>query len=202
MADGAGGGEVDGRRARRDRNRDAVLDAVIELFAEGTLLPSAADVAERSGVSPRSVFRYFADTDDLVRAAIARHMEVVGPLFELPDAAEGSLDDRLERLVASRLRLWGVVAPTARAAVLRAPHNPLIAERLAWVRGLLRGQVEEALRPELDALGAAERRAVLGAASVLCGYDGLDDLRRNQGLSVAQTRDVLLRALRRLVTPS
>ena len=28
-------GPVDGRTARRDRNRDAVLDAVIELFTEG-----------------------------------------------------------------------------------------------------------------------------------------------------------------------
>ena len=37
---------VDGRTARRDRNREAVLDAAIELFAEGVLSPSATQVAQ------------------------------------------------------------------------------------------------------------------------------------------------------------
>ena len=59
---------VDGRTARRDRNRDAVLDAVIELFTEGHVGLVAADVAERSGVSLRSVYRYFDDLEALARA--------------------------------------------------------------------------------------------------------------------------------------
>ena len=35
--------------------------------------PSPDDVAQRSGVSLRSVYRYFADAEDLLRAAIDRH---------------------------------------------------------------------------------------------------------------------------------
>ena len=49
----------DGRLARRDRNRIAVLDAAIELFAEGVLDPTPDDVATRAGISARSVYRYF-----------------------------------------------------------------------------------------------------------------------------------------------
>ncbi len=84
---------VDGRTARRDRNRDLVLDAVIDLFGEGRLSPNATDVATRSGVSLRSVYRYFEDQDALVRAAIARHAERIAPLLEVPDPGEGPLDD-------------------------------------------------------------------------------------------------------------
>ena len=38
-------GEPDGRKARRTRNREAVLDAVLELFGEGIVEPAAPDVA-------------------------------------------------------------------------------------------------------------------------------------------------------------
>ncbi|HYI60357.1 MAG TPA: TetR/AcrR family transcriptional regulator [Acidimicrobiales bacterium] len=189
---------VDGRTARRDRNRDAVLDAVIELFGEGMLLPAAVDVAERSGVSPRSVFRYFEDTEALSRAAISRHMELVEPLFALPDAAVGSVDDRIERLVATRLRLWEAVAPVARAVIVRAPVNELIAAQLERNRERMRAQVETAFAGELDACDPAERRALLAAVDVLCGYEGLDHLRRHRDMTVSQSRDVLIRALSRL----
>lgn len=189
---------VDGRTARRDRNRDAVLDAVIELFGEGLLMPAAAEVAERSGVSPRSVFRYFEDTDALSRAAIARRMEVVEPLLALPDAAVGSLEERIERVLDARLRLWDAAAPVARAVIVRAPVNPLLADQLDRNRRRLHAQVEEVFTAELDACEDDERQALLAAADLLTGYDSLDLLRRQQDRTAEETRDILARALRRL----
>lgn len=200
MAGDDGTPSVDGRTARRDRNRDAVLDAVIELFSEGLLLPGANEVAERSGVSPRSVFRYFEDTEALVRAAMARHVEVVGPLFELPDAGEGDLDDRIERLVAHRLRLWQAIAPVARAAIVRAPLNPLVAERLRLNRERFRAQCEVAFAPELERCSDGEGRAVLAAVDVLTSYEGLENLLVHRELTLSQARDVLIRALRRVLS--
>ena len=44
--------EVDGRRLRREQNRESVIDALIELFGEGVYQPSSADIAERAGISP------------------------------------------------------------------------------------------------------------------------------------------------------
>lgn len=199
MTDPEGSTAVDGRTARRDRNRDAVLDAVVELFSEGLLLPAAADVAERSGVSPRSVFRYFEDTEALGRAAMARHMELVEPLFVVDDLGVGSLDDRIERLVAARLQFWEAVAPVARAAMVRAPLSPPIRAQLDRNRQRLRAHCEEAFAVELAACERAEARALLAAVDVLCGYEGMESLRGHQGLTVGQCRDVLIRALRRLL---
>jgi len=86
--------EVDGRTARRDRNREAVLDAVLELFSEGNLAPSPDDVAQRAGISLRSVYRYVADSDGLIRDAIERHTERIAPLFLIEDIGEGPFEKR------------------------------------------------------------------------------------------------------------
>lgn len=103
---GGAGMSGDGRSARRDRNRLAVLDAVIELFSEGVLEPTPDDVAARVGLSARSVYRYFVDRDALLRAAIDRSFERVMPLYLIHAIGEGeSLDllaDALHTLLDAR----------------------------------------------------------------------------------------------------
>jgi AcrR family transcriptional regulator len=148
---------ADGRTARRDRNRELVLDAVLALFAEGHLSPAPQQVAERSGVSLRSVFRYYEDTGALLRAAIGRQLEVVRPLREIPDLGEGPFADRVERFVAAQLRLYRAIAPTARASLIRAATNDAVAERFAAARRERLEQTEAMFDPELRAMALHER---------------------------------------------
>ncbi|MFI0528109.1 MAG: TetR/AcrR family transcriptional regulator, partial [Ilumatobacteraceae bacterium] len=89
----------DGRHARRDRNRLAVVDAMLQLYAEGNLDPSSDEIAERAGLSPRSLFRYFDDLDDLVRGAIGRQHERLLPLARLDVSVDSPLAARVARLV-------------------------------------------------------------------------------------------------------
>ena len=105
--------DLDGRTARRDRNRIAVLDVVLELFSEGEPRPSPEQVAARSGVSLRSVYRYVADRGDLIRAAIDRHLERVQPLFVIDDVPEDTTVARVEQFVRARMRGYEAIAPTA-----------------------------------------------------------------------------------------
>lgn len=191
----------DGRRARRDRNKVRVLDAVIELFSEDQLVPSAHAVAARSGVSLRSIYRYFDDQDGLLRAAIDRHFERMAPLATITELGEGDLDTRIERLVTARLRLYRAVAPTARAARAGRHADNLIGREVARARHALLRQVEQHFAPELDALTAEERHATLAAVDVLCQHAALDHLDLQRRLSQDEIHDVLTRALRRLLTP-
>jgi TetR/AcrR family transcriptional regulator of autoinduction and epiphytic fitness len=191
---------VDGRTARRDRNRDLVLDAVIDLFSAGTLAPTAADVAARSGVSLRSVYRYFEDQDELVRAAIARHAERIAPLLEVSAPGEGPLEERVTRFVAARMRLYEAAAPTARATLLRAPMKHFLHERMEWARATLREQTEAMFEPELAAMPATQRRAVSAAVDTLLQFESAEHLRVRLGLSPAQTADTLRRTLTTLLT--
>ena len=192
----------DGRTARRDRNRDAVLDAVLDLFADGSLTPVPAEVAERSGVSLRSVYRYFDDMEALARAAIARNLARMEPYFALAEPGVGSTADRVERTVAARLRLYDGIAPMARAALARAPQSPIIAERLAETRLLLRRQVEEMFAPELVDRPDGEAREVIAAVDVLLELESLDHLRRHRGLAQAEAQRVLVRAVGALLAPT
>jgi AcrR family transcriptional regulator len=190
---------VDGRTARRDRNRDLVLDAVIELFTEDQLAPNAADVAARSGVSLRSVYRYFEDHDALVRAAIARHAERVAPLLEVPDPGDGPLDERVNRFVVQRMRLYEAAAPTARAALMRVPENRLFREQIERVRETLRRQTEAMFAPELGEMTAARRRAATATIDTLLQFESAEHFRVRLGYSSAQTEDILRRTLTALL---
>ena len=191
---------IDGRTARRDRNRVAVLDAVLDLFAEGELDPSPEAVARRSGVSLRSVYRYVADREDLTRAAIARHTEKVGRLVAIPGFGHGPLAERVERFVAARLRLYDAVAPVHRASRLRAPASPVIAEQLASGRIAMREQMEHQFAVELRPLAARERRNVGAAVDALTQLESLEHLRDHRGMSSRVARDVLVHALIRLLS--
>ena len=63
-------------------NREAVVDALLDLYAEGNLRPGTDEIAERAGISPRSLFRYFEDADDLAGEAVARQLARALPLVD------------------------------------------------------------------------------------------------------------------------
>jgi AcrR family transcriptional regulator len=189
---------VDGRTARRDRNRIAVLDAVLELFSEGDLLPSPDDVARRSGVSLRSVYRYVADADDLIRSAIDRSLEKVGPLFLIAELGTGSFAHRLEAFLDARMQVYEAIAATARASRLAASRSEVIRDQLESGRRVMRTQLERQFTPELDRLDDQPRDAVLAAADALTQIETIDLYRHNRGLSSQQTREMLQVALRAL----
>ncbi len=194
-------GSIDGRTARRDRNREAVLDAVLDLFAEGHLSPAAPAVAERSGVSLRSVFRYYEDSESLLRAAMARHLERVGPLFEVEGLGEGPFEERAVRYVAARQRLYQAVAPTARASMVLATTNPVIAGQLEGVRADGRRQIAAMFEPELKVLDPARRRTAMAAADTMFQFESLDHLTVRSGLTKRQVGEVLRRTLTALLGP-
>jgi AcrR family transcriptional regulator len=194
--------ELDGRRARRGRNREAVVDALLELFREGVLSPSVATVAERSGVSLRSVFRYFDDLDEMGRIAIARHTENVQHLFPLAKIGEGNREDRIQRLVDHRIALYDAVAPVVRATMLRAPFQPVVAAGLAERRAYLRDQIDEQFAPELAILPDTDRFVVATAADALTSFETLEVLRVDRALPLLRCGTVMRGALDRLLPGS
>jgi AcrR family transcriptional regulator len=185
---------LDGRRARREQNVDAVVDAMLDLLGEGNLRPGAAAVAERSGVSLRSVFRYFDDMDALTDRAMARQMERSAPLFDLLDN-KGDLTERAQRLAAHRVHQHQELAPFARVAMLRSGRFPAVAEGLATRRDALRRQVEALFAAELDVLARRERDETLGALEAVSSFEVVDQLRTHRGLPPTRVEAVLARAV-------
>jgi AcrR family transcriptional regulator len=196
-----GSAHPDGRHARRDRNRAAVLDAAIELFFEGNPRPRPEEVAQRAGVSLRSLYRYYGDVSDLYSAAMAHNFERAAPAAFIAEVGQGPLDERIKRAVKGRLALYEALAPTVRVARAGALQNELIHERFDTGRDLLRQQIEAHFAPELDVLPSAQRAAVAAAVDVICQLETLQYLRADRGLSVRQTAQTMSTALAALLDP-
>jgi AcrR family transcriptional regulator len=178
---------------------------VLELFTRGDLIPSPEAIAQRSGVSLRSVYRYLAASRDLVHAAIERHLEQVAPMFALDPLGEGPFATRVEQFVTMRLRLHQALAPMARAAQARTRMRPtqaseVIKESLNARRGLLRVQLSRHFAPELTTFGQ-NADAILGAADALTQIETIDWYLLDGGYTLVQTREALITGLTRLLTP-
>ena len=149
---------TDGRRARRDRNADAVIDALLEFLAEGTLYPTMPEVAQRAGVSLRSVFRYFDDVDSLVVHALRRQRSRWSDVVRLPDPAPGTpLADRIEAMARHRADEYAVIGPLARAAWARRRTNPVLDAGIHRMQMTVHEEVRAHFAPELEATPEAER---------------------------------------------
>ena len=190
--------DIDGRRLRREQNREAVLDALVQLFREGVYQPSSNDIAERAGLSPRSLFRYFDDVDDLNRAAIDRQLAAARPLLDLGVEPSASTSSKIEQLVDARVRLFETIAPAARAARVCAHRHPVVAAQLGEGRSYLRHQLRRLFARELE----GDRAAVLPALDSLCSFETYELLRGDQGLSRARIVLSLTHALAVLLDPS
>ncbi len=193
---------TDGRQRRRERNREAVVEAMLDLYHEGNLRPSTEEVAARSGLSPRSLFRYFDDVDDLTRTAMRRQQERVQHLFPVTVPPSDPLDVRIGALVEQRFRLYDAIGDAALVARLRAPFQPRLAEQVRQNRALFRGQIERLFAPELAAMPDGRGARVLAAADVLTTYEACQQLTTDQGLSPEAARTVLVEALTSLLVAS
>jgi AcrR family transcriptional regulator len=178
---------VDGRRARRERGRIAVIDAVVDLLQEGATPPSAAEVAKRAGVSPATLFRYFETIDDLQHEATSRFFERNAALFEVP-ASSGPLDERADDYAAARVTLYGTIAPIARLARVRSFDHPHLAQTLHEVRSRMAGQVRTHFAPELRALTPAAKDDAIALISTTTSFESWDQLRQDFDRSPAQIR--------------
>ena len=192
---------TDGRRLRRALNREAVVVALLDLYSEGNLRPGTNEIAERAGISPRSLFRYFEDADDLAGEAVTRQLGRSMPLLPLAVGPAAPFDARVAALVDQRLRLFTTLGQAALVARLRAPFQPRLAQSLREGRRFLRGQVRTLFAPELTTMADDEAEAALAAADVLTGFESYHLLTGDHGLGVERTRSILITALAVLLTP-
>jgi len=187
--------ETDGRRLRREQNREAVLDALVELFDEGDYTPGTTRIAERAGISPRSLFRYFDDTDDLHRAAVERARTTAAPLAAMDIDPGAPTAEKVDAFVRARVRLHDAVGNAERATRLSAHRHAVIAAQLREGRAFFRDQAREVFAPELR----AGRETLVPAIDALTSIESYDLFRTTHNLSRAKAIDALVASLTTLL---
>ena len=192
---------VDGRTLRRHRNRAAAVDALLDLYHEGNFRPSSVEIADRAGLSSRSLFRYFEDVDDLIRAAVERQVERAWPLLPIDARPGDPLGARIEELAIQRVRVYEAIGPAATISRLHAPFQPALAVQLGRSRAFFRAQVEELFAPELGVMEPARAQILVSALDVVTSFDGYVLICQDQGRSEAHYQAVLTDSLTLLLAP-
>lgn len=191
--------DTDGRTLRRRRNRDAVIASLISLIEEGDLDPTVAKIADRAGVSHRSIFRYFEDLDDLARTAIETAVREAMPLAVIPSVGEGDLDHRIEVMVTLRMRLLQRTSRLLRVAHRKSTTLPEIDRGLASAAELTHDQLSRHFAPELAAAGPEAGETLGYALSSLLGFEAYDHQSRLLGRLDHEIQDSWRLVLHRLL---
>ncbi len=184
----------DGRTARAERTREKVVDAVLALLDAGDVRPTAERIADRAGVSERTVFQHYADREHLFQAVGERQTERVLPTLEVIPA-DLPLAERIERFTGQRARLLERLSGVRRGALLMEPESAAVADGLAMARRLKAAEVARVFAPEIAA--RPELRAPLVSAAAWTAWEGL---RSHQGLGEREAREAMRLTFERLLS--
>ena len=183
----------DGRRRRAEVNRLRIVQAMIELVREGDSTPSAELVAERAGVSHRTVFRLFNDMDGLYREIQGVMLRRLDPLLHQPLAGEDWCA-RLTSLVAHRARIFEEILPVKTAADAQRARS-----------SFLQGEHRQFIRMQREMLMFVLPEAVKGEAQLLdaldlaLSFESWRRLRMDQELTAEAALAVMDRTVRALL---
>jgi AcrR family transcriptional regulator len=188
---------VDGRSLRRERNRQDIVNALLDLIETGETEISAALIASKAGLSERSIFRYFDDVNDLYRSVcdLAFSKEIEYALID--DAGVGSLDTKIENFVNQRVRIYTMnekIAPAARSFAFK---NPIIKNQLVVGRKLLRTQIIKHFAEELSAFDKQQQQVAVSIIDSLTTFEYYDMMRSDQKMSVQAIKSVLTESIRK-----
>lgn len=184
---------TDGRVQRSERSREAIVQALLDLVGDGTLRPTAQQVAEKADVGVRTVFRHFSDMDTLFAAMNERLTEEIRPFF-VREPQTGTLENRAAGLLAARFQILERTAPYRRSAALQRGESPfLVAQHERNVRDL-RTDLRRWI-PELDDVDTA----IADGLELALSFEAWDRLRSEQRLGPRRAREAVARLVAALM---
>jgi AcrR family transcriptional regulator len=183
---------IDGRTARRLANRDRILDAALDLTAEGAEV-DVETIARRARVSVRSVYNHFPTARALIAGMYERGTEKLRPLFAYLPSPTDPFDRRVRDWVAVWARIQEEIAPIRWRALIAEAEHPELQPELGALRKAHRTEIER-MFPEI---ACEESRQ---AAVTMTDSLAWRSLRRHQGLSFEAACNVVEETIRRLTT--
>jgi AcrR family transcriptional regulator len=181
---------ADGRAARSHRTRRAIVDAMRALHAEGDLRPTAPRVAERAGVSLRTVWQQFADMETLLVEAGRRDHEILRSLVARIEPDQ-PLAERIALFVRQRSRVLEEMSPSWRAALIHEPFSEQLRRNKARMIAVAKAELEMVFALELTQLAGKKRQRLLDALHAVSIWSFWESLRADLGLGPRQAQDLL-----------
>src|SRR5579864_7882278 len=181
--------EADGRKHRSQKSQMLIVNAMLELVAQGNLEPSADQIAEIAKVGRRSVFRHFKDMDTLYREMHSSIAASLGSIVEQPFQA-ADWRGRVLELVDRRALAFEKLKPFLRAGQIHRHRSSYL--KLSHI------QFVELLKTIMLGLlpkEAAQNAVLVETLDMLLSFESWSRLRDVQALSVAKSKRVLKQAI-------
>jgi AcrR family transcriptional regulator len=185
---------IDGRTARSERTRNAIVEAHLALILDGDLRPTADRIAKQAGVSLRALWSHFADMEALFAASGERILERRDEEHQ-PVPTDLPLPARIDAYCHQRARALEQIAPAAKASALKEPFSPAL-------QSYRRSHVDR-VRTELQILFSREingDETLLTALTATSTWPTWGTLRDAMGLDPEAARLVLMRTITALLT--
>ena len=189
---------TDGRRARGERTRLAVLEALLRLVEDGELRPTAQAVAAKAGVALRTVYHHFEDVEALRRMALDLQLRRHSELLVTVDP-KSELDERIHVVARQCRKLFEAVTPIRRAAMFDEQSSPEMAEGLRRARLVRRNFVTSAFAGEL-AKRSGEGRTLHDAIDAATSWESWYYTRSSLDRSAVAAEKILALTLHDLLT--
>ena len=165
---------VRGRRADAAANHARILEAAQAVLVERGLDMEVGEVARRAGVGVGTLYRHFANRDDLVRAVLAQAVEDM--LGRVRSAAEvedpGAALRQIPFSLTAGQPFFAVVQDPRAARLMQdvkaQMHQPMTGEMVDLIAGIIeRGVRSGTFRANVEPRATA--LAILGSIGAVCG---------------------------------
>jgi AcrR family transcriptional regulator len=132
------------------RSREALLDAAIELIADGGYTATGVDaIARRSGVVKSALYWHFGSKDGLLIAALERTAHEWVAEFESSVVVKAEPAERLENLLGHVRRIFFDRPERVRlilsALIERGPENREVREGVSRILGVIRDAIQRGM---------------------------------------------------------
>ena len=179
----------DGRHARADRTRAAIVGALLDLADQGILAPTAQQIADAACVALRSIRQHFETRESLLLAAAEEYALRSGPRPPPVDRTL-PLEARIVAFAKARTSELESSAPLRRAAQLAEDDSPAVARAMTTARRARRREIATLFADVFAA--SADGAALLDAVDVLAGGAAHDTRGRDPRVSLERLLRVAL----------
>ncbi|MCP9619016.1 TetR/AcrR family transcriptional regulator [Nocardia otitidiscaviarum] len=148
-------------RARRRRDpeqtRAAIIAALLESAQRGEFTPTTKALAERAGVSERSIFVHFPTREDLLVALTDEQSERVEALITTVDPG-APLPDRVEAVVRQSAAVFALQRKPRVLGLLLSPTVAAVDDRMRLADTRIRDGLARVFEPELTRDGTRDEQ--------------------------------------------
>ena len=166
--------EDPGTRRRQARGRariELILQAAATVFGElGYEAATTNAIAARAGISPGSLYQFFANKDEVGRALAETYAGRLAEVDLLDDLSTETLDEALSNALA-RIVDFNVEHPGFKALFARTDMPPSMRDAVAPAHDAIQTRVRDAMRAIFP--GADDRRTATMATVILSMVKGL-----------------------------